>query len=87
MAHRIERERFEGVDLLGDAHRAQLGGDVGAHTAGEGEPREHRREFERDRLLHEGAYEVRRHDVAHAVAGQQREHDAGEQGDEDADGE
>ena len=31
------RHHFEGVDLVGDAHGAQLGGEAGAHLSGEGD--------------------------------------------------
>jgi hypothetical protein len=71
--------------LLGDAHGPQLGGDVRAHSTGEREPGEHRRQLEHDRLADERADEVERNGAGERVARQQREHDAGKRGDEEGD--
>ena len=85
MAHRIEGERLECIDLFSHAHRAQLGGDIGANASGQGKTGEYRGEFEGDRFLDQRAHEIRRHEIAHGIAGEERQYDPGEQGNEDAD--
>ena len=78
-------QRLERIDLLGDLHRAQLGGDARADPAGEGHPGEHRPQLHHHGLAHERAHEVERDRAGEDVGGEEREDDAGEDGDEDGD--
>ena len=48
----------ERVDLLGDAHRAELGGHAGAGARGDDDRREHRRQLARDGDAERGADEA-----------------------------
>ena len=56
--HRVHRHRRQGVDLLGDAHRAELGGHAGAGARGDDDRREHRRQLARDGDAERGADEA-----------------------------
>jgi hypothetical protein len=47
---RRHRHRLERVDLLGDAHRPELGGDAGARAPGHHQRRQHRRQLDGERL-------------------------------------
>ena len=49
---------FERVELLGDAHRADLRGHRRADAAGHHQPHEHRRQLAQHRQRHDAADEV-----------------------------
>ncbi len=51
---RIGGERHQRVDLLGDAHGAEFGGDRGADAARHHEARQHRAELAGDAERHDG---------------------------------
>ncbi len=53
--HRVGAHAGQGVDLLGDAHRAQLGGHRAADPAGEHRGGEHRAQFADHRHVDDGA--------------------------------
>ncbi len=42
VGHRMDRHRFDGVDLLGHPHRAELGGCARADRGGQGDTGDHR---------------------------------------------
>lgn len=70
---------------FGDAHGTKLGRDVGAHSACECETRQNRGQLAAHGFLNECADKIRRHEITNGVARQQRQHDAREEGDKDAD--
>ena len=78
-------QRLQRVHLLGNPHGPELRGDVGADPAGERHPGEHRAELQHHRLGHERTHEVERDGAGEHVGGEEREHDAGEDGDEERD--
>ena len=47
-------ERDQRIDLFGDAHGAEFGGDRGADAAGDHEAGQHRAEFAGDAERHDG---------------------------------
>ena len=93
LAHRIGAERPQRVDLIGDDHRSQLGGDARSHTSGQHERRQHRSQLLHHRRADEPADDRPRTELIERQAALQREHragkDAGQQNDRqraDADG-
>src|SRR5262249_10325938 len=81
------RHGLQRVDLLGDAHRPELGGDARADPPGEHEAGQHRRELEREGHAGHAAGEPLRLEDAQRVHRLQRGHRAGERADEGDDGE
>ena len=76
--HRIDRQRAQGVDLLGDFHRADLRRHGRAHPAREHQAREHRAEFPAHRHGHQrpgGRLHAQRVELEENLRG---EHRAGE---------
>src|SRR5579883_88371 len=74
----IGRKGREGVDLVGDAHRADLGRDRRTDAARDHERGDHRPEFARHRQQHEGRDGTLGAKAAEAGMRLQRQHDAGE---------
>ena len=77
--HGLGRERLEGVDLLGDAHAADLGGHRAAHAPGDHQGREHRRQLARQREGHDAADEALRIEPREAGVGLEGQHHPGEE--------
>ena len=85
---RVRAERVEGVDLLGDAHRAELRGDAGADAAGDHQPGEHGTELaDHRRRSRGGRCTSWRRTCASCTAGLEREHHPGEEAGEEDDAE
>ena len=57
---RVAAERVQGVDLLRDLHRPELGGDPRAHPPDQDEGRHHGPELEHDARGHDAAEHVER---------------------------
>ena len=84
---RVGAERVERVDLLGDAHRAELRGDAGADAAGDHQAGQHRAQLADHRRRDEAADVHRRAERLELHARLQREHHAGEEPGEQHDAE
>ena len=78
LANRIGAERPQRVDLIGDDHRAELGGDARSDAAGEHQRRQHRPELFHHRGADEPADDRPRAELVERQAALQREHGAGE---------
>ena len=74
----IGRERVEGVDLLGDAHRADFGGHGRADPAGDHQAGQHGAEFAGDRDDHHVRDCALRREPGKPGVALQRQHHAGE---------
>ena len=55
VAGRVDTHDFQGIDLLGDAHRADLGSDIRAHLTSQNE-------------THDGTGELEEHNLAGGIA-------------------
>ena len=78
-------QALQRVDLLGDPHRAQLGGVAGPDPAGQDQPGEHRAELEHDRFDDHPGQIVDRDRAGELIARLQRRHAAREAGDQQHD--
>ncbi|TMA14644.1 MAG: hypothetical protein E6J85_21015 [Deltaproteobacteria bacterium] len=76
---RIDRHRFERVDLLGDPHGSELGGYCAAHPGDDDDAGEDRGELPRETELHRGADQRLRVEEPERVDELQGEDHAGEE--------
>ena len=76
--HRVAAQRIEGVDLLGDLHGPQLGGDARAHPPDHDDGGQHRPQLQDDARGDDAAQDVERDGARELVAALLRGHDAGE---------
>ncbi len=76
--HRVAAQRVERVDLLGDLHGPELGGDARAHPADDHDRRQHRAQLEDHARGHDAAEDVERDRARELVAALLRGHDAGQ---------
>jgi len=76
---RIRAERVERVDLLGDAHRAELRRDPGSDAPGDHEAGQHRSQFPDHRTRDQASDVHGRAEGAELHGRLQREHHAGEE--------
>ena len=77
---RVSTHRLQGVDLLGNLHRTELGRDPGADPADHHDGREDRPHLENDALDHNRPHDVKRDLTLHLVAALLARHDADECG-------
>ncbi len=80
--HRIDAHHGQGVDLLRDLHRAQLGGDRRADAPGDDDRREQRGQAPRDRHGDESGHEIHRAHLAQLIGRLQTQRDADEETDQ-----
>ena len=82
VAHGVDRHRGQRVDLLGDAHGAELRRDRGADAAADDERGEHRAELDDHRAHDHRAEILERQDARELVGRLHRRDRAGEQADD-----
>jgi hypothetical protein len=87
LAHGVGAEGAERVNLIGDHHRAELGGDPRPDAPGEHQTREHRPELLHHRRTDDLPYERPRTELVERDAGLQDENGAGEEAREEDHGE
>ena len=75
----VGAERPQGVDLIGDDHRSELGRDARPDAAGQHQPGEHRAELLDHRRADQPSHERPRAELIERDAGLQRQHGAGEE--------
>ena len=85
MRDRRSPQALQRVDLLGDPHRAQLGGIARADATRQDQPREHRAQLEDDGFRDHEPDDVDRQVAAELVAGLEAGHGAGEPGNQQDD--
>ena len=83
---RVGAERAQRVDLVGDHHRPELGGDARADAAGEHQRRQHRPELLDHRRADQPADDGPRAELVQRQAALQRQRRAGEQAGQQHDG-
>ena len=77
LANGIGAERPQRVDLVGDDHRPELGGNAGSDASRQHQRRQHRSELFHHRGAHEASDDRPRAELIEREAALQREHRAG----------
>ena len=85
LAHRIGAERAQRVDLIGDDHRPELGGDARSDAAGQHERRQHGAELFDHRRAHQPADDGPGAELVERQAALRRQRGAGEESGEQHD--